>query len=72
MDPSVLGMVVLLASSACSTPRWARIVDILLAGVIAVAGSMGWPTPGLAVVIIATCGLVIWALGWHGRDIASA
>jgi len=70
----ILGIVVLLAGIGLIYAQlWARIVGILLAAVIAIANFMWLAySPVWSVVIIATCGLVIWALGWHGRDIASA
>lgn len=49
---------------------WARIVGVIVASLIAIANFLWLPYyPVWAVVIIATCVVVIWALTAHGRDV---
>jgi hypothetical protein len=68
----VLGVIVALAGVALLRGvLWARIVGVAVAAVIAISNFMWLPYyPVGSVVIIATCGFVIWALLWHGNEIA--
>jgi len=69
----VLGVVTLLAGIALlgSGALWARIVGVVLAGVVAVSNFMWLPYyPVWSAIIIAVCITVIWALAAHGRESA--
>lgn len=68
----VLGIVVAVAGIALLQGQlWARIVGVIVAALIAITNFMWLPYyPVWSVVIIATCAFVIWALLWHGREIA--
>jgi hypothetical protein len=69
----ILGIVVVMAGVAVLRGAvWARVVGVIVAGVIAISNFLWLPYyPLWSIVIIATCGLVIWALAWHGRDVAA-
>jgi hypothetical protein len=69
----ILGIVVVAAGIALFRGLlWARIVGVILAAIVAVSNFLWLPYyPIWSVVIIATAGLVLWALAWHGGDIAT-
>jgi hypothetical protein len=67
----ILGIVVLLAGIALiGGATWARVVGVVLAGVVAVANFLWLPyQPLWSVIIIALSVVVVWALTAHGRDV---
>ncbi len=67
-----LGLVVFLAGLALlNGATWARVIGVILAVVSMVANFAWLPYyPFWSMVIIASCGFIIWALTAHGHDFA--
>jgi hypothetical protein len=68
----ILGIVLVVAGVfLLNGALWARIVGIIAAALVAIANFLWLPyAPVWAIIVIAACVLVIWALALHGRDIA--
>ena len=68
----LLGLIILLAGlGVFKGAVWARTLGVIMAALIAIANFAFIPIyPVFAIVIIATCIFVIWALTAHGRDLA--
>ncbi len=67
----LLGILMVLAGLALyGGATWARVVGVVLAGLIAITNFMWLPYyPVWAILVIATSVAVIWALTVHGREI---
>jgi hypothetical protein len=67
----LLGVLMVLAGLALyGGATWARVIGVVLAGLVAITNFMWLPYyPVWAVLVIATSVAVIWALTVHGREV---
>jgi hypothetical protein len=67
----LLGVLMVLAGLALyGGATWARVVGVVLAGLVAITNFMWLPYyPVWAILVIATSVAVIWALTVHGREV---